>query len=261
MGLVGELARRLPSRRLRRFCRDFIDTELRGFPRAALKYRGSELKLSLDMVLSHYRVSHPKVRYMQVGAFDGILDDPIYPLIQKHNLEGILVEPQRDAFERLKANYARFDPAAFVFLNVAIGARDEIATLYRIKSDAPGPEWLHGIASFDRNVILNHAHVIPNLESLIEPEEVRRITFATLFQETGIHRVDMLQIDAEGYDAEILRLFDVPLRKPAIIHFEHKHLSLAGHEQAVASLVHLGYKFAICGENTFAYLTDQGLTE
>jgi hypothetical protein len=27
---------------------------------------------------------------------------------------------------------------------------------------------------------------------------------------SGIHHIDLLQVDAEGYDAEILRLFDVP---------------------------------------------------
>jgi FkbM family methyltransferase len=98
-----------------------------------------------------------------------------------------------------------------VFVNAAIAAHDGTASLYRVKLDAKGPEWLHQIASFDRNVILSHSHVIPNLESLIETEEVRCITFATLFKEMGIQGVDMLQVDAEGYDDEILRLFEVPL--------------------------------------------------
>lgn len=254
MSLVGELARWLPSGRLRRYCRDFIETELRGYPRAVLKYRSSELAISLDMVLSHYRVSHPQVHFLQVGAFDGVSDDPIYPLIEKHGLRGILVEPQRDAFERLRANYACFDPAAFVFVNAAIAARDGTAFLYRIKPVAQGPEWLHQIASFDRNLLMKHAHVVPNLESHIECEEVRCMTFATLFEETGVRHVDLLQVDAEGYDGEILRLFDFPSQKPAIVCFEHKHISAADHERAVGSVVDLGYKFSICGDDTLAYL-------
>lgn len=253
MNLVHKVVQFLPSGRLRRYCRDFIETELRGFPRPLLKYRNSELSISLDMIIAHYRVNHPQVWYLQIGAFDGISGDPIYPLIEKHGLRGILIEPQRDAFERLKANYSRFDPAAFVFVNAAIAAHDGTASLYRIKPDATGPEWLHQIASFDRNIVLSHSQVVPNLESLIETEEVRCITFATLFKETGIRRVDMLQVDAEGYDDEILRLFEVSSRRPSIVRFEHKHLDPTDYGQTVGMLVDLGYRFTICEESTLAY--------
>jgi FkbM family methyltransferase len=255
--LVHKLAGWLPPG-WRLFLRDFIETELRGFPRGMVAHRGSQISLSLDMVLAHYRVSHPQVCFLQVGAFDGVSGDPIYPLVKKHGLRGVLVEPQPDAFDRLKANYASFDPAALVFVNAAITPQDGTSVLYRIKPGAQGPGWLHEIASFDRNVVMRHARVIPNLEALIEPVEVRGITFTTLFREAGIHRVDLLQIDTEGYDAEILRMFDVPSRKPAIIQFEHKHLTPADHGQTVGALIDLGYKFTICLENTLGYLSPDG---
>lgn len=253
MNLVNQVARLLPEGRLRRFCRDFIETELRGFPRPLLKYRDSQLSVSLDMIISHYRVNHPQVWYLQIGAFDGVSGDPMYPLIEKHRLRGILVEPQRDAFERLKANYSRFGPEAFLFFNAAIADHDGTATLYRIKPEARGPEWLHQIASFDRNVVLRHSQVVPNLESFIETENVRCMTFATLFEKAGIRRVDMLQVDAEGYDHEVLRLFEIPTRSPAIIRFEHKHLDPVDYGQTVGMLVDLGYRFTVSAESTLAY--------
>lgn len=253
MNVVHQVARLLPPGRVRDYCRDFIETELRGFPRPLVKYRDSQLSISLDMIVSHYRVNHQRVCYLQVGAFDGISGDPVYPLIEKHGLRGILVEPQRDAFERLKANYSRFDREAFVFVNAAISAHDGTAPLYRIKRDASGPEWLHQIASFDRNIVLSHSRVIPNLEALIETEDVRCITIATLFRETGIQAVDMLQVDAEGYDDEVLRLFQIPSRRPPIVRFEHKHLDPGDYGQIVGMLVELGYRFAVCEESTLAY--------
>ncbi len=203
-----------------------------------LKYRSFQLSLDLDMVLSHYRIEHPKVCYLQVGAFDGISGDPIYPLIDRHALHGILVEPQKDAFERLKTNYSRFPH--FHFVNAAIADRDGWSTLFRIRPEATGPVWLHQIATFDRNILLRHAHMVPNLESMIETEQVRCMTFETLFQEADIKNVDLLQVDAEGFDAEILRLFNLPDRKPAIVRFEHKHLSTVDHENSIGSLVNLG---------------------
>jgi FkbM family methyltransferase len=216
-----------------------------------LKYRTFELSLDLDMVLSHYRVEHPNVRYLQVGAFDGVSGDPFYPLIERHALQGILIEPQKDAFERLKTNYARFPH--FQFVNAAIAEHDGCSNLFRIRPGAYGPEWLHQIASFDRNVLMRHAHMVPNLETMIETEQVRCLTFETLFKEMGIENVDLLQVDAEGFDAEILRLFNIPIRKPAIVRFEHKHLSIADHEKAIGLLVSQGYRVAASGSDTLAY--------
>jgi FkbM family methyltransferase len=203
------------------------------------------------MVLSHYRIEHPQVIYLQVGAFDGVSGDPIYPLIERHRLQGIVVEPQKDAFERLKVNYARFPH--FQFVNAAIADQDGCSTLFRIKPGARGPAWLHQIASFDRNVVMWHAHMVPNLESMIETEQVRCLTFETLFREQGIENVDLLQVDAEGLDAEILRLFDIPLRKPAVVHFEHRHLSIADHEKSIGLLAGQGYRVVASGGNTLAY--------
>jgi len=253
MGVIRALTRLVPSS-LRRYCRDLIDTDFRGVRPALLHLEQSELSLNLDMVLSHYRVDHSKICYLQVGAFDGVAGDPVYPLIERHGLRGILIEPQHDAFLRLKENYSRFGESAFKFVNAAIASDDGSSILYRIKPEARGPEWLHQIASFDRNVLMKHASMVSNLESLVQAEEVRCVTFATVFKEVGIEHVDMLQIDAEGYDAEILRLFNIGARKPAIVQFEHKHLTVLDHKTSVKMLIDQGYKVTACGNNTLAYL-------
>lgn len=253
MGTAAALARLLPAR-LRAHGRDWFESNFRGRPRGILKYRAFELTPDLDMVLSHYRVTHPQVVYLQVGAYDGISGDLIYPLIERHALRGILVEPQKDAFERLKCNYARF--SGFRFVNAAISDHDGWAPLFRIKPEAQGPEWLHQIASFDRAVVMRHAKLVPDLESFIETEQVRCLSFNTLFRQIGVENVDLLQVDAEGLDAAILNFFDIALRKPPIIRFEHKHLSIADHERSIALLVRHGYKIYAHGTDTLAYRSD-----
>jgi FkbM family methyltransferase len=257
LDLLAAAVRWLPSS-WRSRGRDWIETRFRGTPPGLLKYRASELKIDLDFVLSHYRVTHPEVFYLQIGAFDGIAGDPIYPLIERHSLHGILLEPQKDVFARLTANYARF--MDFKLINAAIAEHDGERPLFRVKPEAQGPEWLHQIASFDRKVIEWHAPMVPNLDAMIETEMVRCITFDTLFNELGRSTVDLLQIDAEGYDAEILRLFDVPHRSPPIVRFEHKHLKVADHEESVAMLVKQGYRVAACGSDTLAYRPLHGQT-
>ncbi len=253
MGFVRNVARILPPR-LRRACRDLTLKACHvGPPTPLLKSPQAELSVTLDMVLSHYRQTHAHVCYLQVGAFDGVSGDPIYPLIEKYSLKGFLLEPQRDAFEKLKVNYSRFADS-FVFVNAAIAARDGSLPLYTIQPDAEGPDWMRQIASFDKATLMKHASNIPDLAAKINVENVRCVTFTTLFKEIGTDNIDLLQIDAEGYDAEILRLYDVPSRKPAIIRFEHKHISQQVYERSLTSLIAEGYKIAQGENDTLGYL-------
>ena len=254
MALVRKVTQWQPLARLRSYCGDLIEAEMKGFPRGAVKYRRSQLTVSLDMVVSHYRASHAEVRFLQIGSHDGVSGDPIFPLVEKHRLRGILVEPQGSIFDQLKKNYSRFDPGDFVFVNAALSDHDGTTLLHRVKPDAKGPEWLTQLASLDRSVVKSHAAVVPDLESMIETVEVPCMTFATLFKEVGAQGVDILQIDTEGYDATILDLYNIPARRPAIVRFEHKHLRSMEYERALGILVDSGYGFSICGENTLAYL-------
>lgn len=208
---------------------------------------------ALDLILTSYRRTHPNVVFLEVGAFDGISGDAIYPLIKKHSLCGVLVEPQPVYFDRLQANYAQFECSKFVFVNAAIGETDGYLPMYQIRQGAEGPSWLHQIASFDKSVVMKHADSIPNLESLIEVHSTRCITFDTLFSETGVGHIDVLQIDVEGLDAQILKLFDISRRKPAIVRFEHKHLAPEDYESCLHLLRGQGYWVSIYGQDTLAY--------
>jgi FkbM family methyltransferase len=216
------------------------------FPEPLLRRPDAGFTLSLDILLAYYRYSCSSpapLRYCQVGAFNGVMQDPVFPLIEKYNLTGILLEPQPQPFEELRRNYARFQ--GFKLINAAISDRNGTQTLYKVRHDAKGPEWLHGIASFDKSVLLRHAGSVPGLESMLETQEVRAVTFATLFEECGVDRLDFLQIDTEGYDGEILRLFDFERYKVPIVNFEHKHLSRQDSERSLSLLIDHGYKIAI----------------
>jgi FkbM family methyltransferase len=253
MALLNTFAKLAP-RPLRRRCRDFL---LDWNPSTYLRSHDAELEVTLDSIVSDYGRTHPDIYFLQVGAFDGISTDPLYPLIDKHALKGILVEPQREFFDRLKANYARFEESRFLFVNAAIAETDTTRPFYRVTSRADGPEWLHGIASLDRAVLMRHRSAIPELDSLVESENVRCVTFSSLFRECRIKHVDLLQIDAEGFDGVILRLFDIPNRRPAIVRFEHKHLSTWDYKSCLSLLIHQGYKVAISRTgDTLAYHAD-----
>jgi FkbM family methyltransferase len=222
-------------------------------PRPLWTQPESELFPTLDLVLAHYTQSNAEPFCLQIGAFDGVTGDPIYPLVEKYSLRGILVEPQAPAFEKLRANYSRFGDR-FRLVNAAIAPADGTRPLYRIRQGAPGPDWLPQVASFDKHVVLKHKFASPDLESFLVTENVICVSFTTLLREYADQQIEVLQIDAEGYDAEILRMFDVRRHRPAIVHYEHMHLKRNENEPLVRELMDLGYKVAVTPFDTLAYL-------
>jgi FkbM family methyltransferase len=253
MSFAQTVARWMPGT-LRSYGRDWFETRFRGTPVGFLKYREFQLKIDLDFVLSHYRLTHPEisyVRYVEVGANDGVLGDPVFPWIEKHHLRGVLIEPQRDAFARLQQNYSQRE--GFHLVHAAITENDGEATLYRIRPEASGPAWLHSVATFDRKLLESHGNQVPDLASMIVTEQVPCMSVATLFRNYQLERFDMLQVDAEGFDAQILKFFDIPSRRPPIVRFEHSHLNSADHEDCIRMLVECGYLVAMLGSDTLAY--------
>src|SRR5947209_8058963 len=63
---------------------------------------------SLDVFgLVVYRLIHeiPDLFFLQIGAHDGITDDPLRQYVLKYHWRGLLLEPQPRLFAQLKANY------------------------------------------------------------------------------------------------------------------------------------------------------------
>jgi len=68
-------------------------------------------------------------------------------------------------------------------------------------------------------------------------------------------RLDLLLIDTEGYDLELLELFDFERFRPDIVRFEHVHLSRADWDEAVELLARRGYRVLREEYDTTAYLS------
>lgn len=209
------------------------------------------LKITFDLVVARQILKSSDFFFIQVGAFDGIECDPLRDFILKHGWRGVLLEPQKKAFELLRYNYS--DQPQLILKNAAIADQRSTRTLYTVGSDQL-PAWCRSLASFDRNVILKHKELVPGIEDLIETEEVECITFANLIDEFRIKNIDLLQMDAEGYDAELIGMFPFDRVRPHIVRFERKHLSRDELSRALAILVRNNYRFANDGaEDLIAY--------
>ena len=203
------------------------------------------LKLDFDHVLSYY-IIHQKPAasefvFLQIGAFDGVQCDPLVGYLDKYDWKGVMLEPQPVPFSQLKRKYEGRNKVSL--RNAAISDTNGEATLFTLDGeDLPG--WAKGMASFSKDNIIKHKYIFPEIEKHIHKAQVATITFDQLFKEESISTLDLLQIDTEGYDAEILRMFPFDKMKPRIIHFESKHIPKEKLEDVLDQLIGHGYKVA-----------------
>lgn len=245
-----------PVLRLMKSVLSKYDYEVVRKPGVLRRFPSAELAVSLDFVLADYLRKTSDVTFVQIGGFDGRSGDPLFPYVTKFHWKGLVVEPQPDAFESLRANYAG-EPQV-VLENVAVAERKGTRTLWRIRRGVEGlPSWAPQLASFDRDTVARHKAQIPNIEELIEGKEVRCETLDALLVKSGLQKIDILQIDVEGYDFEIVKLIDFKRHKPSIIRYEHAHLNLDDREACLELLVGHGYKIGIEQYDTIAYATQE----
>jgi FkbM family methyltransferase len=177
---------------------------------------------ALSLVLAYYRIRGETVTIVQVGACDGVeTDDPIRDFIYLGKTRSILIEPNPVAFALLQKTYAGVPGVTLV--QAAISDKDGEAFLYRVKDgDTRGTKKnpLLGISSFDRNHLTKRHIPDDQIERLTVPCR----TLAGLVAEFGLTKIDLLQIDVEGYDAEVVRMaLAMPVR-PECIECEHNNL-------------------------------------
>ena len=158
---------------------------------------------------------HAPVTFVQIGANDGVSYDNLYWYVTQYGFGGIVVEPLCDMFERLKYNYRAFPNVKPE--RVAIHPTLDHVTLYRVNSrrHADHPDWA-GIASLNPRW---HEALGVCPEDMCE-EAVPATPLMPLLQRHGIERLNLLQIDVEGFDEDILRMIDFSRVRPRLIKFE-----------------------------------------
>jgi len=203
----------------------------------------------LSLVVSQRVASNGPLRFVQIGANDGMMDDPMRDLILKYGLTGLLVEPLPDLFDRLRVNYD--SQPGLTFEQCAVGASEGEATIYRVRADADVPDWLHGVASFNPHHI-NRFGLGKRAQEILEQVTVRISTLPALVKKHDMEGFDLLQIDTEGMDCRIVSWALGANLRPAIIHYEHCHASPEERAQCKTRLVEAGYRFIDAGTNTLA---------
>jgi FkbM family methyltransferase len=183
-----------------------------------------------------------RVKFIQVGANDGKFGDPLRKYILKYPWHGILVEPQPDVFVKLCENYAPFADQ-LKFENVAIAEGQTTIAMYRLASGAKS-----GVSDGTyRSSVVSACADVTARQLGIRPRDLERFlvpctTLDDLIIKHHATDLDILQIDTEGYDWQVLKTLKFSNARPAIIQFEHGHLSHRDIDHAVRFLNSCAYR-------------------
>ncbi len=173
---------------------------------------------------------------IQIGANDGINHDPIHKFVKRDNWQGVLVEPQPDVF-RYQLFPLYMQNKGIYMENIAIS--DEIGLMDMYKISFSTERWATGLTTFhkptlqdkvdrgDVDIIAKRKGIkMPSDKSkYIDQVKVEAKTFDFVRAKYQIGTVDVLQIDVEGFDFEVIKLYDLSKNKPKVIVFESRHLS------------------------------------
>lgn len=206
------------------------------------------LRHFLELALSF----KPEATFIEIGANDGITNDPIYALVKERNLIGTVVEPQADVFEILKANYAG---TQIKCVNAAVATESGGKVFYTVKESVKNKDnfkRVTGIATFDKRTLL---HTITNkIPKGADPENYIEETLVPCVTLKELGSADIYQIDCEGYDYEVVKQIDFS-KKPIIVNFESGHLTESQMSELNALFIHHGYSWFNHGIDTCAYPT------
>lgn len=198
--------------------------------------RQAPLKFKHFLDLYFSRVDPNHFFFVQVGAHDGKHHDPLHRYVTKYNLHGIALEPQPDIYSELVTTYKNYP--TIVCVDEALAEKTGAQLFYTSRGAT-------SLGTFDKRLLVG----VPDVEEIL----VKTITFKDLVERFNVNRIDFLQIDCEGYDFEVLKMFDFEKFDPQIINFESVLFSDETRRECEELLKNHGYILFRYERDTCAY--------
>ena len=222
-----------------------VDKNLIKNDRLISKYSCRKIYNLLEKLFSENLIN----TVIQIGANDGKRFDVLNKFVKKYLPRTILVEPIIKNYKDLKLNYK--NQQNIFFENSAISVDNDINFLYKVDDQKLNlyDEHIKGINSFSKEHLLKHGVS----KSHIKKEDVNSISFKELIKKYSINTLDLLMIDAEGYDGNIVVDFlsKNPLR-PLII-FEYLHIKSSVFSKLINLLNQKNFIFYKLEENIVCF--------
>jgi len=197
-------------------------------------------------ILNWYNeIKDGKLKFLQIGAMDGVSHDELNSYIMCFDWNGVLVEPLPDMFEKLVDNYDQ--KIGLQFECSAITENDGETEIHRVLPGTENaPEWADGCST-----LVPEKH-IDYLVPMMVKEKVKTMTLKNLVEKYKLQDVNFVQIDTEGYDFKIFMQID-GLIDPDLIKVEIAHVTYTNAVYMRYVLEQKGYKVFIDNYDLIAY--------
>ena len=227
------------------------------------KYLYRPPKNSLSEFLDKYSKKNAPLTFLQIGANDGFIYDPIQKFIKRDNWKGIMLEPQPTVFKqyltKIHAKRKEILP-----INAAVSENNRKTLLYTLAFSKE--RWATGLSSFNKAVLLEKIkdgtilkkakkegiNLPKNKEDWIEAIEINSISPNTLISKFGKEKINLLAIDTEGFDFEIIKMLDLSKISPEVIIFEEIHFDQPTINACQTYLKNYGYTYNRIGKDVYA---------
>jgi FkbM family methyltransferase len=191
----------------------------------------------LDIAVAILRLRRGEIKFIQIGANDGVLNDPLRKHLVLGGFAGVMVEPIPDIFEKMKDNCKEYKKVSFI--NCAISDKENSEFVLWVPKYINSGNY-HQKASADLKTLLKNAKI---LHHDIKPINIPCTTLKLLMDSMGLETVDLLVVDAEGHDFNIIEKALEDFIEPSVIFFEVLHLSKIQRLKIRSLLKEYGYCF------------------
>ena len=201
--------------------------------------------LNLNLILKKIFDNQKIKCLIQIGANDGSRFDELNIFIKKYKIKSILVEPINEYFEDLKKNYKNLENVYFENSAITVGTKEKEIYAVNYKNLNDYDDHIKGISSFDKNHLIKHGvksnHILK--------KKINCISILNLLKKYNISDLDILFIDAEGYDGDILIDFFNSSNQEPILIFEYIHIENKIFKDLVNILSKKNYSYFNINEN------------
>ncbi len=221
-----------------------------------IAYRlGGYIRRPVEVLVEDVVLQDGARTFLQIGANDGYLSDPLNLAIFRHKLTGTFVEPQANYYRELQRTYRDFP--GMLFLQYAIAEKRGAMTMYTLDcSSGRLPGWAQGVGTLSRDQIRKFGDQIDDIESYIRADEVQCITVADLLDRAAHRDPDIIVVDAEGFDHAILSQFDFAGRSTKLVIYETESMTKADAADLARRLEEGGFAIFEADQDTIALRRD-----
>lgn len=193
--------------------------------------------LTLSQFLSILFGANKDFTIVQVGANDGVNNDPLRPYLPLHKGKVLLVEALPYYCNKLESLYCGHDNIHIC--NALVGDNESESPFFfvdplvadEMDGDGPFNKWAHGQGSLNKETIIQWIHsnafrgsrYVQNIDRYISSiKEVQLVanTLDKIAEAYALEGIDLLVLDVQGNEYNILSSLPYSKRKPRIILYE-----------------------------------------